>query len=352
MGPRDHGLLTPPGPPPILMSTSSTPYYPSSSSSLHSSHSYLQQDTPSSRAFRHNEPPTSLPIRPYLQRPTSLDRDNDVNISRHSHIPELQFNSVSFEEDPTERNTSSALSTVQQTIPCSTMHHILEEESVTPNEQQRMSHEMVEYLVPPSRYSALSRANTDPSSTTYPHRRTTPVSPPPAYGLPAYEEVVKEPRIAPPSYEERGTGGSYPSPPPPFRPQRTLYRGDEVTSTTCSGNGASNAYEGCHTSLTFTHSCPASNHGSIIATDCGSSSSSRNSTRQLTRSSRAEEIPDIYWEQAARELDFCTCRKCQARYRQYFEEEPDPNMDAGMIPIETQVLMQEVLTDGMAFCSL
>ena len=42
----------------------------------------------------------------------------------------------------------------------------------------------------------------------------------------------------------------------------------------------------------------------------------------------------------------------QARYRQYFEEEPDPNMDAGMIPIETQVLMQEVLTDGMAFCSL
>ena len=34
-------------------------------------------------------------------------------------------------------------------------------------------------------------------------------------------------------------------------------------------------------------------------------------SRPLTRSSRAEEIPDIYWEQAARELDFCTCRKCQ-----------------------------------------
>ncbi len=31
----------------------------------------------------------------------------------------------------------------------------------------------------------------------------------------------------------------------------------------------------------------------------------------LVRSSRAEEIPDVYWEQAARELDFCTCRKCQ-----------------------------------------
>ncbi|CAB4055694.1 unnamed protein product [Lepeophtheirus salmonis] len=32
--------------------------------------------------------------------------------------------------------------------------------------------------------------------------------------------------------------------------------------------------------------------------------------RTLTRA-RAEDIPDIYWEQAARELDFCTCRKCQ-----------------------------------------
>ena len=81
---------------------------------------------------------------------------------------------------------------IQQTHPCSTMHHILEEESTSSNEQQRMSHEMVEYLVPPSRYGALSRAHTDPSSTSYPPRRTTPVSPPPAYGLPAYEEVVKE----------------------------------------------------------------------------------------------------------------------------------------------------------------
>ena len=49
----------------------------------------------------------------------------------------------------------------------------------------------------------------------------------------------------------------------------------------------------------------------------------------------------------------------QARYRQYFEEDlaaaaaNDPNNDAEvMIPMETQVLMQEVLTDGMAFCSL
>ena len=187
--PRDHGLLTPPGPPPVLMS-SSTPFY-TPSSGLQNPLPY-QQELRSSRGFRHHEPPASLPIRPYLQRPTSLDRDNDVNISRHSHIPELQFNSVSFEEDPTEANASATLSTVQQTLPCSTMHHILEEQSGTPNEQQRMSHEMVEYLVPPSRYSVLSRAHTDPSSSSYPARRTTPVSPPPAYGLPAYEEVVKE----------------------------------------------------------------------------------------------------------------------------------------------------------------
>jgi hypothetical protein len=32
--------------------------------------------------------------------------------------------------------------------------------------------------------------------------------------------------------------------------------------------------------------------------------------RRLSRG-QAEDIPDIYWEQAARELDFCTCRKCQ-----------------------------------------
>ena len=48
----------------------------------------------------------------------------------------------------------------------------------------------------------------------------------------------------------------------------------------------------------------------------------------------------------------------QARYRQYFEEDPSSGhhvhsmSDEAMIPMETQVLMQEVLTDGMAFCSL
>ena len=43
----------------------------------------------------------------------------------------------------------------------------------------------------------------------------------------------------------------------------------------------------------------------------------------MVRSSRAEEIPDIYWEQAARELDFCTCRKCQVRDELMKERVPD-----------------------------
>eukprot|EP00093_Oithona_nana_P014695 14695.XXX_389920_391757_1 [CDS] Oithona nana genome sequencing. len=184
-----------------------------------------------------------------------------------------------------------------------------------------MASDMTGLLAPPSRTAALARAHTDPTSTCY-ENQPTPNSPPPTY-----EEVMKEPRVAPPSYEEAlssrmltslriGPGGfrslsedratNHPSPPPPFRGRNS------------SGN-----------------------------------------IRPLTRSSRVEEIPDIYWEQAARELDFCTCRKCQARYRQYFEEDlaaaaaNDPNNDAEvMIPMETQVLMQEVLTDGMAFCSL
>ena len=187
--PRDHGLLTPPGPPPVLMSSS--PQFYSPNSRLHSPYPY-HQESRSSRGFRNNDPPASLPIRPYLQRPTSLDRDNEVNISRHTGIPELQFNSVSFDGNTDERAPTSSVTSAQQALPCSTMHHILEEESTNSNEQQRMSHEMVEYLVPPSRYGVLSRAHTDPNSTSYPPRRTTPVSPPPAYGLPAYEEVVKE----------------------------------------------------------------------------------------------------------------------------------------------------------------
>ena len=102
-----------------------------------------------------------------------------------------------------------------------------------------------------------------------------------------------QPRIAPPSYEEALSSTitslrlgqpfmasgyrslseerpmGHPSPPPPFR-------------------GRNN-----------------SSSGNNFRTGSGLNS------RPLTRSSRAEEIPDIYWEQAARELDFCTCRKCQ-----------------------------------------
>ena len=138
----------------------------------------------------------------------------------------------------------------------------------------------------------------------------------PRIAPPSYEEALSSrtvslrlnPRSL--SYEERGTGGAYPSPPPPFRPHRTAYGGEDGINSSGNPNGASSTYEGCHASLTFTHSCPAPNHASI-STDSSTNATARNSTRQLTRSSRAEEIPDIYWEQAARELDFCTCRKCQ-----------------------------------------
>lgn len=179
-----------------------------------------------------------------------------------------------------------------------------------------MANDMPDLLAPPTS-RALGRAHTDPTSQYEP--RTTPNSPPPTY-----DEVMKQPRVAPPSYEEalssrltslrlgsnqlrslseeRTTSG-HPSPPPPFRGRNT-------------------------------------------------SGSLRSPRTPLTRSHQAEEIPDIYWEQAARELDFCTCRKCQARYRRYFEEDMAAGGNEAMIPMETQVLMQEVLTDGMAFCSL
>ena len=92
--------------------------------------------------------------------------------------------------------------------------------------------------------------------------------------------TTQQPRMPPPSYEEAlssrvsnlrltnrsqseertmATGGGHSTPPPPFRLRNNM---------------------------------------------------SGTSSRMLTRT-RAEDIPDIYWEQAARELDFCTCRKCQ-----------------------------------------
>ena len=138
----------------------------------------------------------------------------------------------------------------------------------------------------------------------------------PRIAPPSYEEALSSrtvslrlnPRSL--SYEERGTDGAYPSPPPPFRPHRTAYAGETSGNQGSSASGTSNAYDACHASLTFTHSCPAPSHGSV-SSDSSTNVTSRIGSRQLTRSSRAEEIPDIYWEQAARELDFCTCRKCQ-----------------------------------------
>lgn len=40
----------------------------------------------------------------------------------------------------------------------------------------------------------------------------------------------------------------------------------------------------------------------------------------------------------------------QSLYYSYYYD--DPMSDGGAFPMETQVLMQEVLTDGLAFCSL
>ena len=74
-------------------------------------------------------------------------------------------------------------------------------------------------------------------------------------------------------------------------------------------------------------------------------------------STAAEEKKEAASSEVLKKVGFSHNAEFQARYRQYFEEDlaaaNDPNNDAEvMIPIETQVLMQEVLTDGMAFCSL
>ncbi|ROT66203.1 hypothetical protein C7M84_015798 [Penaeus vannamei] len=57
--------------------------------------------------------------------------------------------------------------------------------------------------------------------------------------------------------------------------------------------------------------------------------------------------------QRLRELQlaqYCGCAKCQGLYYSYYYD--DAMNDGGAFPMETQVLMQEVLTDGLAFCSL
>ena len=93
-----------------------------------------------------------------------------------------------------------------------------------------------------------------------------PISPPPAY-----EEVLKQPRMPPPSYEEA---------------QRSA-------SEERAGAGGPGRRGGC----------PTARPG--------------RGGRGLSRTA-AQDIPDIYWEQAARELDFCTCRKCQVSVSQSY----------------------------------
>ena len=68
-------------------------------------------------------------------------------------------------------------------------------------------------------------------------------------------------------------------------------------------------------SLSEERTLPTAGAAAAVAGAAGATSSGglRGRRAYMVRSSRAEEIPDIYWEQAARELDFCTCRKCQVR---------------------------------------
>ena len=101
------------------------------------------------------------------------------------------------------------------------------------------------------RLGAIGRVHSAPPEVDRRQLGEYPLSPPPSY-----EEVLKQPRGPPPSYE----ASELPSEPS----RRGLCRGG--------------------------HSLPG---GRVLG-------------RQP-----AQDIPDIYWEQAARELDFCTCRKCQ-----------------------------------------
>ena len=80
-----------------------------------------------------------------------------------------------------------------------------------------------------------------------------PMSPPPSY-----EDVLKQPRGLPPSYDASQQAGE--------------------------------GWEGRRGVCRAGHSLPG---------------------RAPMARAPAQDIPDIYWEQAARELDFCTCRKCQ-----------------------------------------
>ena len=81
-------------------------------------------------------------------------------------------------------------------------------------------------------------------------------------------------------------------------------------------HGAHLSLPGTVRSLSEERTLPTAGAAAAVAgagTAATSSGGLRGRRAYMVRSSRAEEIPDIYWEQAARELDFCTCRKCQVR---------------------------------------
>ena len=82
-----------------------------------------------------------------------------------------------------------------------------------------------------------------------------------------------------------------------------------------SGGHLTASVPGSVRSLSEERTLPTAGLAAAAASGTASTSSGglRGRRAYMVRSSRAEEIPDIYWEQAARELDFCTCRKCQVR---------------------------------------
>jgi len=63
-----------------------------------------------------------------------------------------------------------------------------------------------------------------------------------------------------------------------------------------------------------------------------------------------------YWTDPQGHALYCTCHECQARYLTTDDEEPEnttqDNCADAVFPIETHFLMQEVLADGMALCSV
>ena len=63
-------------------------------------------------------------------------------------------------------------------------------------------------------------------------------------------------------------------------------------------------HDNCFSFVHSPHSLPSSRSSSTPRHGRGQGSLAR---------APAQDIPDIYWEQAARELDFCTCRKCQVK---------------------------------------